>query len=182
MATGRVSVLTELTKAMTKALTTVGPLLKKVGNLLTQEMGKAMVLNASFTSSSNPRSQRPVGKVRSQAAIPLVQEDQIREYVSKLDIPKSLGPDGMQPRVLRELADVIARPLSIIFYQSLKLGEVAEEWRKSNVCPIFKKSKKEDPGNCRPVSLTSLPGKVIEQRILETVFPGTLYWFWLGWR
>jgi len=81
----------------------------------------------------------------------------------------SMGPDGMHPRMLRELADDIAEPLSIIFERSWRTGEVPEDWRKANVTPIFKKGKKEDPGNYRPVSLSSILGKVMEQLILEVI-------------
>jgi len=71
--------------------------------------------------------------------------------------------------VLRELADVIAEPLSIIFDRSWRTGEVPEDWRRANVTPVFKKGKKEDPGNYRPVSLTFTPGKVIERTVLEAI-------------
>jgi len=35
--------------------------------------------------------------------------------------------------------------------------------------PVFKKGKKEDPGNYRPLSLSSIPGKVMKQLILHSV-------------
>ncbi|KFV80572.1 RNA-directed DNA polymerase from mobile element jockey, partial [Struthio camelus australis] len=101
---------------------------------------------------------------------PLVEEDQVRDLLSKLDIHKSMGPEGMHPRVSRELADVIARPLSIIFERSWRSGEVPEDWKKASVTPVFKKGKEEEePGNYRPVSLTSIPGKVMEQLILDVL-------------
>ncbi|KGL73426.1 RNA-directed DNA polymerase from mobile element jockey, partial [Tinamus guttatus] len=92
----------------------------------------------------------------------------VREHLRKLDTHKSMGPDGMHPRVLRELAEVIAKPLSIIFERSWRTGEVPEDWKKASVTPVFKKGKK-DPGNYRPVSLTSFPGKVMERLILAIV-------------
>ncbi|KFP08233.1 RNA-directed DNA polymerase from mobile element jockey, partial [Calypte anna] len=93
----------------------------------------------------------------------------VRDQLSNLDIHKSMGPDGMHPRVLRELAEVIARPLSIIFSKSWVTGEVPEDWRIANVTPVYKKGKKEDRGNYKPVSLTSIPGKVMEQLVLVTI-------------
>ncbi|KFQ31543.1 hypothetical protein N331_02291, partial [Merops nubicus] len=93
----------------------------------------------------------------------------VREHLGTLNTHKSMDPSGMYPRVLRELADVVALPLSIIFEKSLRTGEVPEDWRKANVTPVFRKGKREDPGNYRPVSLTSIPGKVMEQLLLEAI-------------
>ena len=77
-----------------------------------------------------------------------------------------MGPDEIHLRVLRELAEVIAELLSIIYQPSLLTGKVPEDWRLANVIPVYKKGWREDPGNCRPVSLTSVPGKIMEQIVL----------------
>ena len=71
-----------------------------------------------------------------------------------MDIFKSVGPDDLHPRVLKELAEVFASPLAWLYEHSWCSGEVLEDWKRATMVPIFKKGKKEDPGNYRPVSLT----------------------------
>ncbi|GAB0179576.1 mitochondrial enolase superfamily member 1 [Grus japonensis] len=53
--------------------------------------------------------------------------------------------------------------------RSWRTGQVPEDWKKASVTLVFKKGKKEDPGNYRPVSLTSIPEKVMEQLILKVI-------------
>jgi hypothetical protein len=46
---------------------------------------------------------------------------------------------------------------------------VVEDWRKANVTPIFKKGNKSMACNYRPISLTSVPGKLMERILRDAI-------------
>jgi len=100
---------------------------------------------------------------------PLIQKESVNDLLCHLDTHKSMGLDGIHPRVLRELAEELAKTLSIIYQQSWLTGEVPDDWRIANVTPIYKNSWKEDARNYRPVSLTSVPGKIMKRFILSVL-------------
>ncbi|KAF4794993.1 hypothetical protein TURU_096798 [Turdus rufiventris] len=102
--------------------------------------------------------------------VPMCQkEEAVREVLSSLDVHKSMGPNVIHPRAMRELADELAKPLPIIYWQSWDTNEVPDDWKLANVTPIYKKVWKEDPGNYRPFSLPSVPDKVMKQFILSAI-------------
>ncbi|PKU43363.1 retrovirus-related pol polyprotein from type-1 retrotransposable element hypothetical protein [Limosa lapponica baueri] len=93
----------------------------------------------------------------------------VSDLLHRFNTQKSMGPDGIHSRVLRELAEVLIEPLSIIYEQSWLIMEVRVDWRLANVIPIYRKGWKDDPRNYRPVSLTSVLGNVMEQIILSAI-------------
>lgn len=58
---------------------------------------------------------------------------------------KSPGPDGVHPRVVKEMIQELLNPLKIIFNNSLEEGIVPEDWTTAHITPIFKKGNKSDP-------------------------------------
>ena len=65
--------------------------------------------------------------------------------------------------------DSMANALKLIFDESMSTGLVPEDWKMAHVTPIHKKGAKGDTGNYRPVSLTSLPCRIMETCIREQI-------------
>ena len=87
----------------------------------------------------------------------------IRNILSKLNVNKAIGPDGIHGRVLKNCSNAISYPLSILFKLSFYTSSIPLEWKLAHVVPIHKKGKKADVENYRPISLTSIVMKTLEK-------------------
>ncbi len=153
--------------------TTVGPLLDRAKNKVTDNKGMADLLNQYFSSVFTPDAGGPVPDAAPTVAPDIgdlrVTTAMVEKAIEKLRPSSAAGPDGIGPQLLQQLKATVAPVLASIFNTSLKDGCVPEDWRKAHVNPIFKKGAKSEPGNYRPVSLTSVCGKLLERLIKDRV-------------
>ena len=66
-----------------------------------------------------------------------VRQKEMRTRLRALKVSKSPGPDGIHPRILRELSDELAYPLTILLNKSLEEGKLPTAWKTAEVRPIF---------------------------------------------
>ena len=103
------------------------------------------------------------------AHIDITQQDVI-DVLSNLNVTKACGPDLISPRLLKEGASVISKPLTTIFNRSLQQGYFPARWKEANVTPIYKKEDRFSPSNYRPISLLSCIGETMERCVHKHLY------------
>ncbi|CAJ0962937.1 unnamed protein product [Ranitomeya imitator] len=137
----------------------VGPLKNSEERMVVDDEEKANILNTFFSTVFTVENEM-LGEIPRNNENPILRvtnltQEEVRNRLNKIKIDKSPGPDGIHPRVLRELSNVIDKPLFLIFRDSIATGSVPQDWRIANVVPIFKKGSKSEPGNYRPSAYSS---------------------------
>ena len=94
-----------------------------------------------------------------------IRPSEVLSALRDLDIKKSAGPDGISALFLRQTAEIIAEPLTLIYNHSLNTGTVPLAWKRSNVTPVYKGGDTENPGNFRPISVVPVVAKVLEKMV-----------------
>ena len=69
----------------------------------------------------------------------LVTEEKVKKKLMNLKTDKSQGPDGINPRLLKECNSSLSKPLSIIYQKSVDTGILPTDFKTANITPIFKK-------------------------------------------
>ena len=149
--------------------------------LVTDDRVKASILNNQFQSAFSAKEELTQHEFDLRCPMPPIDADQplceeltittegVQRLLLNLDPSKASGPDNIAPRVLKELASEIAPALTLLYQTSLNTGVIPSEWKIANVTPVFKKGERSKPENYRPISLTSVPCKLLEHIIVGTI-------------
>ena len=159
-------------KSRTKTRSAIPALKKSNGMLVTTPEEKAETLNeffsSVFTMENIENLPEKTGEFQGDCLdVFFISKDMVIEKLNKLNPNKSSGPDGWHPVLLKNIADCIALPLSIVFQKSLNEGKLPSDWLKACITAIFKKGDKSLPNNYRPVSITSIICKLMESIVKD---------------
>ena len=128
---------------------------------------KAEVLSKFFTSvfTEEPDGNLPSieKKTEEKLEIFVITAEEVAKILKNTRIDKSAGPDGIHPRILNELSNELSQPLAMLFNKTLDEGKLPDEWKTANITAIHKKGNKKLASNYRPVSLTCLICKKMEE-------------------
>ena len=144
------------------------------GSFITENKDKANALNLQYAKTFTVEDEScfptfPIKQLISYLEKIVIDENDVRKLLVDLNIDKSPGPDQLHPRILREVAEIIAKPVTLIFQLSIDQSKLPQQWKLANVSPIFKKGSRSQPENYRPVSLTSVLSKLLERIISKQI-------------
>ena len=91
----------------------------------------------------------------------------IKKLMEDLDVNKAPGPDGVSNWILKECRDQLVDKIHSLVSASLATGIVPKDWKRANIVPIYKGGSRGNPLNYRPVSLTSVIGKMCERVVKD---------------
>ena len=88
----------------------------------------------------------------------------VRKLLVKLSERKAMGLDNNPNKSLKMAANIVAPSLTQIITKSISTGLFPTEWKLTRVTPIFKKGKRDDPNNLRPIPLIPTVAEFLEIR------------------
>ena len=151
-------------KSKSHSRTGIGNIKDQNDNIVTDDKYRAEFFFSSIFTIEN--SDVPNFECRCEIVITV---DKVRQLLRYIISSKSVGPDNVHPRFLKELANELALHVFIILNKSLSEGELPHIWKSANVSGIFKSGDKAMACNYRPISITSVLCRVLEKIIRSSI-------------
>jgi len=97
---------------------------------------------------------------------------EVRRAIQKLKNGRAVGPDGIQPELLKYAELPTSTALHELFAHLWKTGRVPAEWRATIIVSLYKgKGPRTACGSYGPISVLSVPGKVFAHILLNRLQP-----------
>lgn len=137
----------------------------------TNDYEKAELLASSFANAFNSATSPLPTSSQSLcwSSAPWFYRDEIIEALTKWSSAAAINPDGIPYTVIKNIVVEISGPLEFIFNRSFTTSQVPSVWKSSIVIPLLKKKPCSDPNNYRPISHTSVFGRVFEKLLKKHI-------------
>lgn len=93
----------------------------------------------------------------------------IMNIIDKMKLSSATGPDGINSKMLKNSKEPISAMLALLFSQSLTSSCIPIKWKLGKIVPTFKSGNRSSPLNYRPISITSVPSKILEHIIFSHI-------------
>ena len=93
----------------------------------------------------------------------------VGKLLKQVNSYSAIGPDYIHPPILNEAADTLALRLFFLFSDSLSTGVLPSAWKEAHITPIYKSVDRHSPASYHPISLTSIPCKILERLIEKAI-------------
>ena len=99
--------------------------------------------------------------------LPVVSDEFVINEIHRMPVKKATGPDDVSIKLLKHACNApnVIQSLTHILNLSLDQGEFLDNWKIARVQPIYKAGNKLSVENYRPVSLLSIPSKLLEKAV-----------------
>ena len=97
-------------------------------------------------------------------------EEEIRKIINELPSKRSSGVDNISNILLKELSDVLCKPLCLLTNRSMHLGIFPDLMKLAEVIPLYKGKSRESETNYRPISLLTTMSKIVEKIVYSRVY------------
>ena len=97
--------------------------------------------------------------------LPDIDENFVFSFMSKLDISKSTGLDGIGPRLLKLSSGIIKKSITFIVKKCLETSTFPLSWKCAKVTPLYKNGPRDEINNYRPIPVLPTLSKLIEKFI-----------------
>ena len=155
-------------KRLAKTKNNISQLFKDTGEVITDRKEIANTLQAQFASAfSNPHNHNkqipaPTKPKATLSTIDFNINDLIRA-INEINENSSCPDFSIPAIVLKKCKNELAKPLLLMWNESIRCGIVPSLYKQQLITPVFKKGSRSLPSNYRPVSLTAHEVKIFER-------------------